>query len=486
MLNRRRSGKGRSGESVGLVANSAALLASRLAIAALGWSGTVLIARALPLDEFGQFTLVFTLLGLMSVVTDMGVGRVAIGGVLDESRDQGGFVGSYIVLRAVLGGLGYLLALAVVVVLGYPTAVVAATAVAGIVVLLATPSHALDVVFQAHLSMHVVAVVLVGGMLAQLALTVLIAVVDGSLLAFCVPAVVCELVVLAWKLPLARARVRPRFHVDLRLWGALLREAAPLAVGFGLATIYYRVDALMLSKLDSFESVGIYGVAYKFIDVVHFVSTAVTVPLLTLLVRSWSGDMPAFRLEVRRAASLLALLGGLALAELLAFAGPVTALLYGDQYAVGADATRLLAVSECLSFFVSLSLTCLIAAGSHGRYPLVMLGGLVVNVGLNLVAIPRWSYLGAAGATLVTELVVLGVMWALLLRVDGVRPMRLGHLAVVPLAVGAAVGAGLGSALVVPWPVAAVLTALVFGTVAASGGLLRAAGVRLPRRAAAT
>lgn len=462
----------------GLLANSGALVASRLAIAVLGWSGTVLISRSLSLEQFGQFTLIFTVLGLMSVITDMGIGRIAVSGMLDSSSaDPGAFAGTYVVLRATLGAVGYVLVLLVVWAVGYPAVVLEATAVAGVVILLATPSHALDVVFQARLRMGTVAASHAGGMLAQLALTAAIAAAGGSVLLFTVPAVLCELVVICWKLPLARRLLPLRFRVELRTWRALLREAAPLSLGIGLATVYYRIDTVLLSKLDSFDSVGIYGVAYKFVDVMHFVATAVTIPLLTLLVRAWPADLSGYRDALRRGAALLGLLGGLALTGLLGFAGPVTSILYGANYAAGADATRVLALSELLTFFASLALTCLIAAGRHRGYPLVMLGGLVLNIGLNLVAIPRWSYLGAAFATLVTELVVATVMWSLLLRLDGVRPLRLGGLVGVPVAVGVALAVGAGADQVVAWPVAATAACLVYVGVAGVLGVTRAAGL---------
>ena len=62
----------------GLVWNAGALLGSRLVRAGLGWAGTVIIVRSLSVDEFGRFTLVFTVLGLMALVTDLGIGRLAV------------------------------------------------------------------------------------------------------------------------------------------------------------------------------------------------------------------------------------------------------------------------------------------------------------------------------------------------------------------------------------------------------------------------
>ena len=484
MLTRRRRRPAQERAPGGLLANSSALMASRLVKAALGWAGTVLIARSLSLEQFGAFTLIFTVLGLMSVVTDMGIGRIAIRGMLgDRGRDPGAFAGSYIALRSVMGLVGYGVALLVVWLSGYPTEVVQATAIAGLVVVVSTPSHALDVVFQARMRMGTVGAADAGGVLVQLALTAAIAAAGGSLLLFTIPAVVYELVVLAWKFPVAHRLVRIRLRVEPRVWGALIREALPLSVGFGLATIYQRVDSLMLSHLVGFDAVGIYGVSYKFIDIVHFAATAVTVPLLTLLVQAWPDDMPGFRDALRRGALLLGLIAGVAMTGLLGFAHQVTRLLYGTDYVAGADTTRVLVLGESLTFMISLSLACLVAAERHRHYPLVMLGGLVLNVSVNLWLIPLWSYLGAAVATVVTEAVILTVLVLLLLRLPGVRPLRVGRLLVVAPAVALAVGVGWVADRGLPWVLAAMLAMLTYLAVVSVGGLTDAAGLDLRRRA---
>ncbi len=175
---------------------------------------------------------------------------------------------------------------------------------------------------------------------------------------------------LVWKFPSPDGLVRSACASTPRVWGALLREALPLSVGFGLATLYTRVDSLMLSKLVDFEAVGIYGVSYKFIDVVHFAATAVTVPLLTLLVRPGPTTCPAFRDALRRGAMLLGLLAGVAMTGLLGFSDQITRLLYGADYAAGADTTRVLVLGpRSLTFVTSLALACLVACGAAPSLP---------------------------------------------------------------------------------------------------------------------
>ena len=483
------SGVGAAGEAAeplrvgdGLLSNAGALMAGRLAIALMGWVGTVLITRTLSRTQFGQFALVFSVLGMLSIFTEMGIGRVAISGVLDPTRDRATFAGTYVLLRSSLGLLGYLLALGFVVVAGYPPVVVRTTAIAGLVVLLATPTHAYNVAFQSMLQMPRVAVAEVLGQVAQLGLTIAIALRGGTVAWFAVPAVLCEIVIFSIKLPMAHRLMPFRYVIDAKVWWSLLREAVPISVGTALSTVYYRLDSVMLSKLDTYESVGLYNVAYKFVDLAHFGSTALTIPVLTLLVRSWPHDDAAFRNAVRRGVSILAVIAAAVVAEIAAFSTEVLGLLY-PKYVAAAGATRLLVLSECIAYFGTFAFSILLATGRHRGYPLVTGAGLVLNVVLNLVLIPRYSYHAAALNTLLTELLVAVLLWLVVRRLPNLRNLGIARLGAIPLVVAAGAATGYTVKQVTPWPLAAVLTAVVvLGLcevlhVAGPGRLIRALGV---------
>lgn len=448
-----------------LFGNTAVLVAGRVGIAVFGWAGTLLIVRNLSVDEFGRFTLIFGILGLMSVVTDMGTGRIAVAGVADERRDRARFAGAYIVLRSCLGVVGYLLAIVVVWIAGYPTQVVAVTAVAGVVVLLATPSSAMELAFQVRSNMRPVAVAGVASQLAQFGLTAAIAASGrATLLWFVLPAILYEVVNLLWKLRAARGLLPVELCVDVAAWKEILREAVPLAIGGALATVYLRIDTVMLSKMDSFASVGVYGVAYKFIGVANFVPASLRQSIMYPLVRQWQQDMPGFRDTIRRSYALLMATGALLVAELAVFAGDALGLLYGPGFEEAGVAAGLVMGGEFFVFFTILAYAVLIAMGRRAIYAYAAGTGVAVNVGLNLLLIRTLSYEGAAIATLVTNAVVAAMMWTALLRAPGLGKVGFWRAAgAVPLgAVTVAVGALARVAL--PWPVAAGVAALFFAT----------------------
>ncbi len=438
-----------------LASNTASLVTSRLVVAALGWGGTVLIVRSLGTEGFGQFSLVFSLLGMLSIITDLGVGRVAVSAIMAADEEDGAVLaGTYILLRTTLGVMGYAAAMLAVLVLRYPDVVVAATAVGGLVVLFSTPSHAYDVAFQVRNRLHPLAILEVVGQLAQVALTIALVIRGGSIVWFTVPAVLNAAVILAWKVPAAHRLTHFRYRIDLATWRALLREAIPLTAGSAFVTLYYRLDSVMLSKLDGFDAVGAYGVAYKFVDLVHFVGTALTVAVLAPLTAAWTRDREEFGTIVTNAIRILLVTGVGSMIGFWIFAGDLAALLYGSDYRSAADATRIVITAEFFGGFAGLGITVLIAADRHRIYPLITLGGLLVNLVANLILIPRASLEGAAAATLLTEMLVALLLWTRVARL----PIRFAERSFVIGVVAAGVTAfavGLGAVAVLPWIVAA-------------------------------
>ena len=457
-----------SPSNAGLFTNATSLLVGRFAIAVMGWAATVLVVRTLGTEDFGRFSLVFSILGMTSIVTELGLGRVAIAGVLDDDADPESFAGTYVVLRLLLGVVGYFAALAVVFAAGYEADVVKATAIAGIVVLIATPSNAYNLAFQAHLKMSMVAVAEVLGQLALLAVTTALAVSGGGLLWFMVPAVVSELVIVALKIRPARALIAFRYSIRPTVWAALLREAIPLSIGGAVVTLYSRVDAVMLSQMDTFTAVGQYGVAAKFADVARFVATSLSVPILTVFVRSWPHDQARFRQAIGDGMSFLGFFVGGLICSLVVFADEVVPFLYGADFSAAGDATRLLVVGACITFFSSLAFNVLIAADRRLAYPVAAVIGLLANIGLNLVLIPRFSFDGAAVATVLTNAVVVAVIWSQVRRLGRFRPDNLTRLTMLIPATAAGVLVGVTLDQLVAWPVAGL-----------AGGLVYVAGVEL-------
>jgi O-antigen/teichoic acid export membrane protein len=450
---------GRDTNKTSLAANAFSLIASRLMVAAMGWVGTLIIVHRLSERDWGRFSFVFAFLATLSIFTGVTSPRVVFRGL---EEDDGSLVGTYVLLRLVIGVFAYAVALTFVSVGGYPPIVLSATAVAGLALIVRNFAYGFDVMFQFWRRLPQVALAAALGQAVQLGLIIGLALTHSSLVAFTVPAVASEIVALLWKLHRLPSRPQVRYRL---LWNRaleLVKYSIPLAIGDAFGIMYYSLDTVMLSKLDTFRSVGVYAVACKFAGVILIVPQAVGATLYPIAIRYWPDEPERFRAVIGQAARLYLVIGAAVTLEFAVFAPKAISLLYGGRYAVGADATRLVVASECIAFFTSLAIMTLVSVNRNGFYPLVALGGLLLNFGLNLWLIPTMSYLGSAWATLVTELLVATTLWIASTRVSSARLVEPRTMAKVAVSVAAAALVAVAVGSVAPWFVAAVIAGGVY------------------------
>ena len=353
----------------------------------------------------------------------------------------------------------------VIVVVGpYSGREIAGVAIGGLSLVVASGYWALISVCQARLWLRAVAYALIAGQVVQTAMIVVLHTTGtGTMLRYVVPFVVNDAVALVF-LAVAVRRVMPlRPRVDVASWRRWMREAAPLAIGSAIGTLYFKIDSVMLTLLlhgsEARVAVGTYQVGYKFSDLLAFVAPALIAVILPLLSGAYPSRPDEFRRIWRQSLVLVLVIGAFATIMFAALAVHVIPLLYTAKYASATAPARWLVAGQALNFATQLCYVTLVAAGRSRVHPWVTLVGLVVNVGTNVVLIPHHQEMGAAVATIITEVVVLALLaWALIGL--PVRPLPVREIAVTALGVAAtalAIGVLAGP---IGWPLAGVVGAV--------------------------
>jgi O-antigen/teichoic acid export membrane protein len=124
---------------------------------------------------------------------------------------------------------------------------------------------------------------------------------------------------------------------------------------------------------------------------------------------------------------------------LFVLAAPINSLLH--LYPESEAALRILAVCIPFMFVDNTFISALNAMDRQLLYGWIALTGLVVNVGLNLVLIPKYGYIGASWSTSTTEILLPTMGWLLLARLAG--PLRVWRASWRILVAGAGMGLAL-------------------------------------------
>lgn len=286
----------------------------------------------------------------------------------------------------------------------------------------------LSALFMAHERMEVPALVTVGTTLLKVGLgTVALLGGFGFVGLAAVSVVVNALTAAALLALLARLQGWPGVRLDPSLTRRLLGMAYPLMLSSLLNSLFFRLDALLLNPLAGPQALGYYSAAYKVIDGLLVVSSSFTLALFPTLARratSAEGLREAYWLGLKALllVSLPMATGAALLAEPLmeVFAGP-------EYLPHAAVALGVLVWLLPLSFVNGLTQYLLIALDRQRYLSLSFALATLFNLAANLYLIPRYSYLGAALTTVLSEAVLLGPFWLAVLRhLPGIPVARLG------------------------------------------------------------
>jgi O-antigen/teichoic acid export membrane protein len=190
--------------------------------------------------------------------------------------------------------------------------------------------------------------------------------------------------------------------LDLHRLRAELGEGALFAASLSAQSVYNDLDKTMLARLSALAATGIYGAAYRILDVAFL-------PVRSLLFAAYAHffrhGASGLRGTVGFARRLLPVAVGYAAVTvlLLVVLAPLVPRLLGARYGEVVPALRWLSpilLLRAVHYFAADALT---GAGRQGLRSAVQLVVAAFNVGLDFALIPRHGWRGAAWASLASD-----------------------------------------------------------------------------------
>jgi O-antigen/teichoic acid export membrane protein len=197
-----------------------------------------------------------------------------------------------------------------------------------------------------------------------------------------------------------------------------LWEGLQFSVSQSAQTIYNDIDKTMLARLGTMQAVGIYGAAYRIIDVAFLPVASFLSAAYPDFFRNGLAGLDAALRFGRTHLKKTVPYSMLALSALL-IGAPLVPKVLGHEYTRSTEALRWLAVLpllKTLHYFIANSLT---GSGHQVARTTVQAGVATFNVVVNLWLIPKYGWRGAAWSSIASDaLLVLG-LWLLALHLRG-------------------------------------------------------------------
>jgi len=245
-------------------------------------------------------------------------------------------------------------------------------------------------------------------------------------------------------------------------WRRILKETVFFNLYPLIINIYDRIDVVLLSVLAGNFAAGIYAVPYRALGALQILPFGIKTSVLP----SISGNAVGKQGDKQLCSRMLSVMYLLALFPVLALtllAGPLILLLFGKNYSPSVPVLRVL-VWAVIPMFLNYGINTFLLARSRER--VFVWTGLIctlVNVGANVVLIPRYSYYAAAAVTILTESVLLGLNLFIIRKTFGffALPERFWQTSIIFLFL---IAGGLAGNSYAPSVLSTIVTFLVFAT----------------------
>lgn len=404
----------KAGPSLGtrVFQNTVALLLGRGAGLVLSLAASVILARYLGREKLGQYGAVYAYLMLWSWLSTFGLEQILAREVSKKRADAGHIFFTGSVAGAALAVMSIVVLLLLAPVFGYSGQLRLLLLIAAIDSQLLPPLRLSGIVFQVDMRQWYGVGI---GLTRQALWLVAIALLAFGHAAFfwaIVARTACGVVetLLTLYLTLQRRFLSRPWKFSFERARTLLRYSFPIALSAVAIGIYQRIDQVMLHKMSGDRTLGPYVVAVQMAELFSAVPVALMGSLFPALSQA-AGEPEMFKHYMGISYRFLLTVVFGVCAVLTPIALPMVLLFYGKQFESSASLLIVLIWSEVPIFFgVALS-TGLVAANLQRYLPIATIGGAILNIGLNLIAIPRWGALGASWATVVSYTVATILMF---------------------------------------------------------------------------
>lgn len=435
----------RAGTTGRVAKNSVTPMATQLLNKAIDVVFAMLMLRVLGPENVGKYTFAVIVIGYFEILTSFGLNTLVTREVAKDRSRGNRYLTNTTALRLLLT-LGSAPIIALFLAIWESTAgLESSTAWAIVLLALAlVPSNisaALSSLFYAHERMEYPAAVSVVTTLLKVVLGVVALLAGWGFVGLAAVSVVVNIATaLIFAVLVRTVLFKPRLELDWLLVKEMLGVSWPLMLNILLATLFFRIDIVLLEYIKGATTVGFYATAYKFIDGLNIIPSTFTIALFPVLSRYAESSSESFTRAYVIAVRVLTMVS-VPIAVATAFlAEPIVLLFGGDQF-LPHSAIALQVVIWFLPFSYVNSVTqyVLIALNQQKFITVSFIVATTFNITANILLIPSHGYVGASIVTILSEIILLAPFLYCLRRQIRVLPLL--SVSIRPVIAGGVMGA---------------------------------------------
>lgn len=385
---------------------------------------TALIARYLGVTDFGHFAFVMAITIFLGPLTDFGFERITTREIAGNKKLADRYLGSAVIARIFLSVIIIFIIYSITMFFDWDKKIIQAIYISTFAQLITNMGMLAIGTFRAFERMEyelllnfvfniIYILLLIGIILFDLGF---LSIFGARMLASLSETIVLMVVTV-------RKFLKPVFTINIEMLRYLFREAMPLGLFTVLLTATFKVDIFVLKYFKGPEDISLFEAGHRIIMQLQALPISIVLALFPHLVRLAKGSKDALSASFYKIFKFMLIIS-LPLPILITFSSnSIISVVFGNDFSGASLSLSILSWTITFLFLIYLQTFVMT---SEGRQILNTVSAgicFMINLLLDIILVPRYGYLGASFATLISYILLFAVSFYFVSKTVGVPPI---------------------------------------------------------------
>jgi len=390
-----------------IIKNSSFLLIGEIFNAILGMLLVVYLARYLGVVQYGKYAFAFNFTSLFLVLSDLGLNVLSVREIARYPQKSSEYMTTIALTKLFLSFIMVSSIGITINLMHYPQDTTIVVYILGLVNILNSFSMFFRSIFRAFEKMEydaltrliertmVTGFALVALFFGFKLIEIVLAIFLAQILAFILTFMIC-----------IKKFARPCLIFNFSLSRELIKNALPFGIASIFAGILFKIDTVMLSLMKGDEVVGWYNAAYQLVLGLTFIPASFSGSIYPVLSKYFISNKNNIYMVYQKSLKILFIMAiSIGIGTTL-IADRIIIFLYGKEFSNSAIILQILIWA--VSFIFLRSIVGITIASINKQIIDTYIAGIctLLNIGLNLILIPKYSYIGAGIASVISQAIV--------------------------------------------------------------------------------
>ena len=366
-------------------------------------------ARYLGPERYGTIAFALAFTSIFGVVTDLGINTLTIREVARNKNSATTFLGNLLLIKSILVIITVAFIVVAVNLTGHDWIEIDVTYLISISIILSAFNGAFNSLFQAFERIEFISI---GSVLSNISMLLGAGYAishDFGVIGFACIYIFSSTLGLAYTLFVAnRLHLTHALQIDREMIWPMMKEALPFGITALSGMIYTYADSIMLSSLKGNEVVGWYNAPYRLMLMMLFIPNVINVVIFPVMSRYFTSSPSFLKLIYTKYLKFMLILSlPLGMGTTL-IADKIILFVFGVGFENSIVALKIIIWTIVLTFIGAAFARLLESVNQQRIITKISMICMVVNVLLNILLIPKFSYIGSSFVTVVTEFLLVG------------------------------------------------------------------------------